>query len=40
MWVIDVGEHHAGGTEDALFKSYVIVNRDVVLNLALIADDE
>jgi len=38
--VIDVGKHHAGAAEHALFEGDVVVHRDVVLDLALVADDD
>src|SRR5690606_8175146 len=38
--VVDVGEHHAGAAEYALFQSDVVVDGDIVLNLATVADDD
>lgn len=36
--VVDIGEHHAGAAEHALFEGDVVVHADVVLDLAVVAD--
>lgn len=38
--VVDVGEHHAGAAEHALFQSDVVIDGDVVLDFAAVADDD
>ena len=37
--VVDVGEDHAGAAEDVVFQGDGVVEADVVLHLAVIADD-
>src|SRR5690606_34199923 len=37
--VVDVGEDHAGAAEYALFKGNIVIDRDVILHLAVIADN-
>ena len=36
-WIDDVGEHHARAAENVIFENYVIVDRNVVLHLDVIA---
>ncbi len=38
--VVYVGEYHAGSAEDAFFESDVVVNADVVLHFAAIANGD
>ena len=38
--VIHIGEHHAGPTEDTLFQMHVVVDRYVVLDLAIVANGD
>lgn len=38
--VVDVGEHHAGAAEHALFQRDVVVHADVVLDFAMIVNDD
>ena len=36
--VVDVGENHAGTTENVVFQDHVVVNRYVVLDLDIVAN--
>jgi len=38
-WVVDVRKDHRGAAENAVFKGNAFINADVILNLALVADD-
>lgn len=38
--VVDVGKDHAGPAEHVVFQRDVVVHRDVVLNLAVVADHD
>ena len=37
-WVVDVGEDHARTTKNPIFQGDIVINRDVVLNLAVVSD--
>jgi len=37
-WIVDIGEDHAGTTEDIILQGDVVIDRDIVLDLAAIAD--
>lgn len=38
--VVHVGENHAGAAKNAFFQSHVVINRDVVLHFAAVADGD
>src|SRR6202008_163026 len=37
-WVVDVGEHRGGPAEHSVFQGHAFVDRDIVLDLAAVAD--
>ena len=39
-WVVHIGEYHAGSAKYVVFKSDVVVDRDIVLYFAIVADHD